>query len=323
MRLSAERLAVEANSTGFPPALLEKVAHLLSLLDAFREHPPLVNKLVLKGGTALNLFTFPVPRLSVDIDVNYVGAEARRDMLAERPAIEKALQSVFSREEFNVTRIPQEHAGGKWRLTYRSVLGGNSPLEVDLNYMFRMPLWPISVLDSHPVGAWRATSIPVLDIHELAAGKLAALLSRKQARDLFDSHRLLRSAHLERERLRLAFVVYGAMNRKDWRTVTVGDVGSHAAELGQYLLPTLNVRERRDDESPTVYGDRLVRECREALSAILPLTENERAFLDLLLDHGEIDPSLLTSDTLLQDRIRRQPLLEWKAQNVRRHRAAS
>ena len=31
------------------------------------------NRLVLKGGTALNLFFFDLPRLSVDIDLNYVG----------------------------------------------------------------------------------------------------------------------------------------------------------------------------------------------------------------------------------------------------------
>ncbi len=53
----------------------------------------------------------------------------------------------------------------------------------------------------------------------------SALLSRRQARDLFDCSNLFRLDGLDRERLRLAFVVYGAMSRKDWRTVTPGDVG--------------------------------------------------------------------------------------------------
>jgi predicted nucleotidyltransferase component of viral defense system len=83
--LSVETLAAEAHHTGFEPMLLEKVAHLLSLLNALREQPTLRNKLVLKGGTALNLFVFEVPRLSVDIDLNYVGDEGRDDMLADRP----------------------------------------------------------------------------------------------------------------------------------------------------------------------------------------------------------------------------------------------
>jgi hypothetical protein len=41
--------------------------------------------MALKGGTALNLFHFDVPRLSVDIDLNYVGAIERDTMLAENP----------------------------------------------------------------------------------------------------------------------------------------------------------------------------------------------------------------------------------------------
>ncbi len=75
MKISPEKLAAEAETTGFRPDLIEKVAQLLGLLDALRSHPFLKGKLVLKGGTALNLFIFDVPRLSVDIDLNYVGAE--------------------------------------------------------------------------------------------------------------------------------------------------------------------------------------------------------------------------------------------------------
>jgi hypothetical protein len=53
---------------------------------------------------------------------------------------------------------------------------------------------------------------------------------------------------------------------------------------------------------------------------VLPFTDNERAFLDRLLDAGEIHASLLTDDPDLQSRIQNQPLPEWKALNVRVHR---
>ena len=94
-------------------------------------------------------------------------------------------------------------------------------------------------MDSRPVGIWQAAGIAVVDIHELAAGKLSALLSRGQARDLFDCSNLFHLEGLDRERLRLAFVVYGAMSRKDWRTVTPGDVDFDIADLDQKLIPTL------------------------------------------------------------------------------------
>jgi hypothetical protein len=56
---------------------------------------------------------------------------------------------------------------------------------------------------------------------------------------------------------------------------------------------------------------------------VLPFTDSERAFLDLLLDRGVINPTLLTADESLQRRIQCQPLLEWKALNVRRHKGLS
>lgn len=100
MKISPETLNAQAEVTGFRTDMLEKVALLLQLLDAIRSHPFLKDKLVLKGGTALNIFIFDVPRLSVDIDLNYVGAADRETMLLERPKVEEALQAVFAREGY-------------------------------------------------------------------------------------------------------------------------------------------------------------------------------------------------------------------------------
>ena len=325
MRISPEILAAEAETTGFRAEIMEKSVRLLALLDAICDHPLLEGKLALKGGTALNLFVFNVPRLSVDIDLNYVGGASRGAMLEERPRIEAAIQTVFRREDFAVRRMPEEHAGGKWSLRYADASGQSGRLDVDLNFMYRVPLWPVTTMDSRSLGSWRATGIPVVDLHELAAGKLSALLSRRKARDLFDSRLILAMDDLDLQRLRLAFVVYGAMNRKDWRTVSVADVDVDVdvAELVNQLVPSFHIGAIGGPEEATIYGKTLVEECRKGLSAVLPLTDAERAFLDLLLDRGEIDASNLTSDTALQQRIQAQPLLEWKALHVRRHKGLS
>lgn len=74
MKLSSDRLLQEANATGFRPESLEKVLRLIGLLNAIFRLPDLASRLVLKGGTALNLFLFDLPRLSVDIDQNYIGS---------------------------------------------------------------------------------------------------------------------------------------------------------------------------------------------------------------------------------------------------------
>ena len=67
---------------------------MLGLLERVQDHPLLKGKLVLKGGTALNLFYFDMPRLSVDIDLNYIGAAEREVMLSDQRDIEKIIQAV-------------------------------------------------------------------------------------------------------------------------------------------------------------------------------------------------------------------------------------
>ncbi|MHC4980567.1 MAG: hypothetical protein ACYTGT_16385, partial [Planctomycetota bacterium] len=86
------------------------------------------------------------------------------------------------------------------------------------------------------------------------------------------------------------------------------------------LLPVMRSDPSIADADHKVWAARLIDECRSALSAVLPLAENERAFLDQLLVHGEIDPTLLTADEDLKKRIATHPGLQWKAVNVREHK---
>jgi len=178
--------------------------------------------------------------------------------------------------------------------------------------------------DSRAVGPFAASGVPLLDLHELAAGKLRALLSRRASRDLFDAHRLLTDpdvrAQLDPARLRLAFVVYGAMSRTDWRTVSPAQVTFDPVELKNKLVPLLRAGSPFHTPGQLEWMEQMVVECRAALAAVLPLTDAERDFLDGVLDRGDIDPGPLTTDPDLAARIVAQPHLQWKADNVRRHR---
>lgn len=318
MKISRQRLLDESQRTGFRPEILEKVIQLLNLLQGLNSHPYLKGKMALKGGTALNLFLFDLPRLSVDIDLNYIGATDRKTMLSERPKIEQAVQAACSREGMNITQMPDDHAGGKWRLRYVSSLGEGGNLEVDLNFMFRVPLWPVVTMDAI-VGRYSAKQIPVLDIHELASGKLAALLARHASRDLFDSHHLLTKTELDSKKLRLGFVLYGAMNRKDWRTVSTDDIDYEKSELENQLVPVIR-QQFITENMPVNWAKEMIQQCKDALCIVLPFKDNETAFLNAILDHGELKPKLLTDDAEMIERIKGHPLLQWKAVNVKKHK---
>ncbi len=316
---STEDVQQQAAVLGFRPDSLEKVIRMLSLLSALRSHTFLRPRIALKGDTALNLFLFNVPRLSVDIDLNYVGSADRATMLAEKPKTEQAIAAVCAREGLLVKRMPTEHAGGKWRLSYVNTAGSSDKLEIDLNFMLRLPIWPVISMNSRAIGPAVANGVAVLDRHELAAGKLAALCSRKASRDIFDARELLRHTNLDRDKLRLAFVVYGGLNRKDWRTVCVDDIAAEPFEIKRDLLPMLRGEVRPRGNELASWTEALVCETRERLAVVLPLMPHEREFLDRLNDSGEIIPDILTDNPEMQTIIRTHPGLKWKALNVKRH----
>lgn len=272
---------------------------------------------MLKGGSALNLFHYNLPRLSIDIDLNYIGELDRTKMIEKRPKVEQILQAILSRENYVVKRNPSEHAGGKWRIQYVNYSGQTSNLEIDINYMFRQPLWESQTLTSIKLGTYCVKSFQILNIHELAAGKMAAMFSRHQARDLFDVYKLLTCSELNNSYLRKAFVVYGAFNRKDWRKISLEDIDFDPKEIQMSLSPVLQKQSLPEGTTILNYAKQMIKKCREKISIVFPFSKQEMLFLDKILAKGIIEPSLITDNPVLQNRIMHHPLLHWKVKNVR------
>jgi len=86
------------------------VIRLTQLLIEFRKHPFLRERLVLKGGTAVNLFYLELPRLSVDIDLNYIGQLNPEEMQRERPEIVKAAEQICKVLGYKLQRGADDYA---------------------------------------------------------------------------------------------------------------------------------------------------------------------------------------------------------------------
>jgi predicted nucleotidyltransferase component of viral defense system len=140
VNLSLEFLERCAAESGFRVSALEKVGRLGDLAGDIMRHPFLGKALALKGGSALNLCFGRPQRLSVDLDFNYIGHAEREKMFEERPLIEAALVELANKRKFRVQKSAEAFAGRKFYLHYRSVLGSEDRIEVDLNFVFRVPL---------------------------------------------------------------------------------------------------------------------------------------------------------------------------------------
>lgn len=261
MKISKERLENKSEKTGFRPEILEKVIHLMGLLNDFSSDPFLSKRIALKGGTALNLFCYDCPRLSVDIDINYIGSEDRSIMLRERDELIQRIENICLDKDYYSLRKPSEHAGGK----------------------------------------------------------LKALFSRHSSRDLFDTYYLLQDQSLDLEQLRIAFVVYGGMSRVDWRTIKIENIHYEWVEFKNMLLPMLKNKDIDGFGDGKKWANTVLKTVQKKLSQLLPFRDNELAFLDQLLNLGNIKPELLTEDAALRNSIIQQPGLLWKAIHVKKH----
>jgi len=105
MVASRETLQDLAAERQLQPATLERVIRLIDILDAFGADTLIGPRVALKGGTALNVFHSDLDRLSVDIDVNYVGAIEKERMDADRPGLEDRIERLMESKGYAARAI--------------------------------------------------------------------------------------------------------------------------------------------------------------------------------------------------------------------------
>ena len=91
-----------ANKQNFIRDTLEKVVRLSEALDYINSNPIMKGCLALKGGTAINLTVFHLPRLSVDIDLDYCSEGNRDEMLEQRQKISEDLKKFMQTQGYTL-----------------------------------------------------------------------------------------------------------------------------------------------------------------------------------------------------------------------------
>ncbi len=311
---SAEYLTRLAERTGFRTDGLQKQMTLLSILRDINRHPTLKEAYALKGGTAINLIWFPLPRLSVDIDLNYIGAWDRDEMLQERPLREKDLQGLIEAMGITVQHIPGDHAGGKWRLRAPNSFGGAFTLELDLNYLMRVPVWGVTIRKPYPLDEDYVFDCRTVSFEELFAGKIKALVERAAARDLYDVWKLSeRAVEYDRSKLKRNLLLFGLTIDSDWRKkdpATIDQIDQKMVD--EQLAPLLRETETLDLSS-------MKRGVQTLLESLLKYDEQEQMFMSKFYDDGRYEPELIFIDKAQIENLKRHPALLWKLQNHRKY----
>lgn len=97
-----------------------------------REH------LLLKGGTAINLTVFNLPRLSVDIDLDFVPNLTREETVNERERLTEILKGFMSEQGYSLSEASRfSHSLDAFHYNYVNAAGNRDMIKIEINYSLR------------------------------------------------------------------------------------------------------------------------------------------------------------------------------------------
>lgn len=259
----------------------------------------------LKGGTAINLFVRNMPRLSVDIDLTYMGEESRKQALT---LIAVALLRIKSKVE---SKIPGSKVKSSKRISQNDeakiyIERNGVTVKVEANPVIRGSLYSTNArtLQTAAVEEFEVElEMTVANLGDLYGGKLAAALDRQHPRDLFDVFLLMQNEGLT-DKIKNGLICY---------------LLSHKRPIHEVINPTLRDQGELFEREftgmtsvPFTYAN--FEETRSHMIDLIhsKLTDEDKKFL-ISFSRGEPIWSLFAEKKLAS-----LPAVLWKLENIKK-----
>lgn len=252
----------------------------------------------LKGGTAINLFVRDLPRLSVDIDLTYLGFEDRQT--AFKNINESLLRITENLQKVGIKAIVLSN---KEKISKIICSTTTANIKVEPNYTLRGYAFEPKTMRINPKveEKFGFASIKLISYAELYGGKICAALDRQHPRDLFDVKYLLDNEGITEE-IKQSFIIA---------------LLSHNRPPFELLNP--NIQNQEDtfakefegmSEDPFTYQDHLktLKQLIVEINAFL-----NQADKDFLLSFFNAEPNWELTNI---PNITKLPAIQWKLQNL-------
>lgn len=300
-----------AQQHGFVRDTFEKVLRLKEILRYLNEEEYLKEHLLLKGGTAINLTVFNLPRLSVDIDMDYTPNDTKEDMLEAREKITTLIKDYMEAEGYQLSKGSRfTHSLDAFYYQYQNAGGNRDMIKIELNYSLRAHiLEPVhrrilqEVFDD-------GLTIRMVAPMEIFAAKGNALISRAAARDLYDWGNLIAENLFvdERDMFRKCFAFYATISaetvNRDFDTSAIDSLKFD--KIRRDLFPVLNKKDN-------FKLDERKQQAKDYIADLMQLTDQEQEYMDRFIAK-EYVPELLFDDKEIVERIKEHPMAIWKCQ---------
>ena len=306
-------LGKKAEELGFVRDTLEKVTRLADILEYLNTNPILKDSLALKGGTAINLTIFNLPRLSVDIDLDYLITNSRKEMLESREVINSTINRYMASQGYSKNpKTKNPHSLDSWVYDYLGASGNKDNIKIEVNYALRSHVLEAEkrlIITEHFSSEYKVKSLAPLEIY---GSKMNALLSRAAARDLYDARNMIHYGlfdEAEEEMLRKCVVFYAAISARDKNSINKAfDTKAIDSITKRKIKTDLNPVIKTKDDFELESAKKLVK---GYISDLMVLTKEEKEFLNKF-ESGEYIPELLFEDENIIERIRNHPMALWK-----------
>lgn len=314
---SLEKIQYLSETTGYRSGPLEIVMRLGQMLRAVSEDPFLRDRLLLKGGTAINMFLSDPQRLSVDADYDYIGSGDKEIMAKEKVTVTTIVTQIALSQGYTIEKISSAHAGDKFYLKYKSVLGEQSRIQMDICYLNRIPLLsPQKRTMWQPEGE-KPIEVQLCSTEAIIAGKCNAIMERVVARDYFDLCHLpsLFDGSWPSPSLKRLFVFFSGVQDHPISSFAIDRLDRLTQADAERTLADLL---KKGEE---VSAKQLIEGAKESLLPLLDLEDHEKEYVERI-QLGEYKPELLFSDEPeFLEVLRGHPALLWKTLNKQRYRA--
>lgn len=313
MQLDRLTLGRMAKELGFVRDTLEKVCRLTAVLKFMESDDLLSEAIALKGGTAINLTIFDLPRLSVDIDLDYCRSIDREKMLADRDIITDKISKYMNANGYTLSpKSKNYHALDSFVYEYVNCGGVKDNIKIEINYMLRCHVLPVARREVKL--PWNEEKITVLSVAplEIFASKTVALLTRTAPRDLYDMYNMVKYGLFDESEeaiFRKCAVFYSAIGAEcppeKFELDNVGNVSKQ--QIKRDLDPVLRKGERFDLEMAQ-------EKVREYLASVLMPTEEEEMFWKAF-EEGRYCPELILGSTSECANVEKHPMALWKCRD--------
>lgn len=305
MEYSRKDIEELAKKSCFLKDNLEKVLRLSDLLDLIFSSP-IGENLALKGGTAINFAYFNLPRLSIDIDLDYIQL-SREKMMKDRGIIKKSLREMVEIEGYSISDKSKEHfALDSYVLNFINNAGNRDNIKVEINYLNRVHLYEKQKIRIKTPLFESNTDIGIVNKYDLFGSKISALINRAKPRDLYDINKMIENdMNMDVEELKKSAIFYallgGARNFNEDTFSIIDEITEK--EINRMLKPLLKKNDRFN------YID-AKNKTKDFLNRLFVLSEREEEFI-YNFEKGSYSPELLITKNMNPD-IVFHPMAQWK-----------